>query len=218
MKRFALLGLALGALLAGGCMHPPITDASRQGPFFVPKNFVGDPKLPGTMRRVVLLPIHGGEFAPPEAVEQLDTVFATALEKQMRFEVVTLGREECQASYGRPDIGSTAALPPDFLRDLARKFGADGVLFVDLTAYQPYRPLILGIRAKLASVSSQRLVWSFDEIFSASDPAIDNAVRHFYLNAGGGPMPLDMTSSALQSPTRFGAYAAETAFRTLPPR
>ncbi|HEX3730952.1 MAG TPA: hypothetical protein VHV47_14165, partial [Opitutaceae bacterium] len=169
-------------------------------------------------RRVVLLPVHGGDFAPPEAVEALDSVFATALEKQMRFEVVTLGREECQASYGRPDIGSTAALPPDFLRDLARKFGADGVLFVDLTAYQPYRPLILGIRAKLASVSSQRLVWSFDEIFSASDPAIDNAVRHFYLNAGGGPMPLDMTSSALQSPTRFGAYAAETAFRTLPPR
>jgi len=218
MKRFVLLGLALGALLAGGCLHPAITDASRQGPFFVPKNFVGDPRLPAAMHRVILLPIHGGEYAPPEAVEQLDSVFATALEKQMRFEVVTLGREECQASYGRPDVSSTAALPANFLQDLARKYGAQGVLFVDLTAYQPYRPLIMGVRAKLASISGQRLVWSFDEVFSASDPAIDNAVRHFYLNAGGGPMPLDMTSSALQSPARFGAYVAETTFRTLPPR
>ncbi|HVW19631.1 MAG TPA: hypothetical protein VHC86_00305 [Opitutaceae bacterium] len=218
MKRFALLGLALGALLAGGCLHPPITDASRQGPFFAPKNFVGDPKLPGTMRRVVLLPVHGGDFAPPEAVEALDPVFATALEKQMRFEVVTLGRDECQASFGRPDIASTAALPHDFLQDLARKFGAQGVLFVDLTAYQPFRPLTLGIRAKLASVPDRRLVWSFDEVFSASDPAVENSVRHFYLNAGTGPMPLDMTSSALQSPTRFGAYVAETTFRTLPAR
>jgi hypothetical protein len=218
MKRFALLGLALGALLAGGCMTPPITDASRQGPFFTPKNFVGDPRLPGTMHRVILLPVHGGESAPAEAVEALDGVFATALEKQMRFEVVTLSREECQASYGRPDLGSTAALPHDFLSDLARKFGADGVLFVDLTAYQPYRPLILGIRAKLASVSDRRLVWSFDEVYSAADPAVENAVRHFYLNTGTGPMPLDLTSSALQSPTRFAAYVAEATFKTLPPR
>jgi hypothetical protein len=206
------------ALLAAGCSHPPVTDPSRRGPFFTPKNYIGEKELPDSIHRVVLLPVHAGDFAPPEEAEALDTVFVTALERQMRFEVVTLSRVECQASYGTPDISSAAALPHDFLQDLGRKYGADAVMFVDITAYQPYRPILLGIRAKLSLVSDHRLVWSFDQIFSASDPAIDNAVRRYYLDNGGGPMPLDMTTAALQSPTRFGAYAADAAFKTLPPR
>jgi hypothetical protein len=211
------LGLA-AALLAAGCAHPPITDPAHRGPFFTPHNYIGEDRLPAEVHRVLLLPVHAGDFAPPEEAEAMDTVFATALERQMRFEVVTLSRTECQASYGTPDISSAAALPHDFLQDLGRKYGADAVMFVDLTAYQPYRPIVLGIRAKLSLVSDHRLVWTFDEVFSASNPAIDNAVRRFYVDSGGGPMPLDMTTAALQSPTRFGAYAADAAFKTLPAR
>lgn len=212
-----LLGLA-AALLAAGCQHPAVTDPARRGPYFAPHNFVGDRQMPAEIHRVVLLPVHGGQFAPAEEAEALDTVFVTALERQMRFEVVTLTRSECQASFGTPDISSAAALPHDFLEDLGRKFGAEAVMFVDLTAYQPYRPILLGIRAKLSLISDHHLIWSFDDLFSAADPAVNNGVRRFYLENGGGPMPLDMTTAALQSPTRFGAYAADAAFKTLPPR
>jgi hypothetical protein len=215
-SRFCL-GLA-AAVLAAGCMHPPVTDPARRGPYFTPHNYIGEKVMPDSIRRVLLLPVHAGDFAPPEQAEALDPVFATALGGQMRFEVVTLSREECQASYGVPDISSAEALPHDFLQDLGRKYGADAVMFIDITSYRPYRPLVLGIRAKLSLVSDRRLVWSFDEIFSASDPDIDNAVRRFYLDSGGGAMPLDMTAAALQSPTRFAAYAADAAFKTLPPR
>jgi len=219
MKSTSRLWLVLAAaLFVAGCQHPPVTDPARRGPYFAPRNYVGDKQLPAGIHRVVLLPVHAGQFAPPEEAEALDTVFVTALERQMRFEVVTLSREECQASYGTPDISSAAALPHDFLEDLGRKYGAEAVMFVDITAYQPYRPIALGIRAKLSLVSDRHLIWSFDEIFSASNPEVDNGVRRFYLDNGGGPMPLDMTTAALQSPTRFGAYAADAVFKTLPPR
>lgn len=208
----------LGALLLAGCSHPPITDSSRRGPFFAPSNYVGDRELPATLHRVLLMPVYGGNVTPPEQAEELDPVFATALERQMRFEVVTLERTECQASFGVPEISSTEALPRDLLASLGRKFGVEGVLFVDLTSYQPYRPITLGVRAKLALVADRRLIWSFDQVFSASDPEVANSVRKFYLNSGGGPMPIDMTSSGLQSPTRFTAYVADAAFRTLPAR
>lgn len=219
MNRVSLLcGALAGALLAAGCAHPPVTDKSRRGPFFSPSNYVGQAKLPEGLHRVLLLPVCGGDFAPPEQAEALDPVFATALERQMRFEVVTLDRDECLATFGVPEISSAAALPPDFLQSLGRKFGAEAVLFVDLTAYSPYRPLVLGIRAKLALVSDRSLIWSFDQIFSASNPAVTNAARNFYLNSGGGEMPIDMTVDALQSPARFAGYAADATFRTLPPR
>jgi hypothetical protein len=219
MKGAIILGLVLAAgLLVAGCEQPTVVDPARRGPFYAPHNFVGDERMPDAIHRVLLLPVHGSEFAPAEEVEALDPVFATALEKQMRFEVVTLSRAECQASFGTPDISSAAALPHDFLQDLGRKYAADAVMFVDLTAYQPYRPIVLGVRAKLATIGDHRLVWSFDEVFFASNPAVDNAVRRFFIDSGGGPMPIDMTAAALQSPTKFAAYASDAAFKTLPPR
>jgi hypothetical protein len=220
MKRISLFfgGLAL-ALAIGGCQSKPaMTDPARRGPFFTPHNYLGDQRMPDSLQRVVILPVHGGEFAPPETVEALDPVFATALERQMRFEVVTITREEFQKSFGVPDLSSTDALPHDFLQVLGQKYAADAVLFIDLTAFHGYRPLTLGVRAKLVAIDSRRLVWAFDEIFSASDPAVANSARHFYAHNELGSVPYDLTPGALQSPDRFSAYAADTAFRTLPPR
>jgi hypothetical protein len=214
----AVLGL-LAALFAAGCeTKPSPIDPARTGPVFAPKNSYGEKKLPGTLHRVVLLPVHGAPFVSPEICETLDRVFATALERQMRFEVVTLSREECQMSFGVPDLGSAEALPRDLLATMGRKFGAEGVVFVDITAYQGYRPLLLGVRAKLANIADHRLIWAFDEEFSVLDPSVANGARHFYLGNADGPVPYDPTEGVLQSPTRFAAYAADAVFHTLPPR
>ncbi len=62
-----------------------------------------------------------------------------------------------------------------------------------------------------------RLVWAFDEIFSADDPKMRNSVRQFY-KANDRSSPSNPLPTALQSPARFGAVAADLMFRTLPPR
>ncbi len=210
--------LSLAALAAGGCVHPPIDSPARRGPFFTPTNPVGVARLPASSHRVVLLPASGGEFAPPEATEALDSVFATALEQQMRFEVVTMPREEMQKSFGVPDIASSAALPSGFLEQIGRKYDAEAVMWVDITAYQGFPPITLGLRAKLALVSGHRLIWAFDQVVSATNPAVANSARRFYLGSDLDGIPVDLTPAALQSPSRFAAYAADAAFRTLPAR
>jgi hypothetical protein len=219
MNRFFSIVLALAAaLVAGGCMHPSPVDSSRLGPFFTPHNYFGEKKMPVTIHRVVLMPLHGGDYAPEEATEALDQIFATALERQMRFEVVTLPRDECQKCFGVPDIASVSALPHDFLADLGRKYGADAVLLVDITSYKGFRPLILGIRAKLARVSDRSLIWTFDEVYSATDPGVANSVRRYFIASNIPGVPVDMTPSTLESPSDFAAYAADATFKTLPPR
>jgi len=216
---------SIGALLLAGCSTSgwfarvpsrsakPVAEDGH-----APRNYVGDARLPASIRRVVLLPVHGGEFALPEDSESLDPVMATALERQMRFEVVTLPREDCMHLCGQPDISSAASLPHDFLRQIGDKYDAQAVLFVDVTAYEAYRPLTLGLRAKLASVADQRLIWSFDEIYSTSDPAVVAAVRTYYQHNELGNLPFDLSQDALQSPSRFAAYAANQTFHTLPIR
>lgn len=215
--RPSVAGLAL-ALGLGGCMTPSVDDPARVGPFFTPTNHSGDARLPANLRRVVLLPICGGSIAPQESVVALDAVFLAELQKQNRFEVVVLTREECLHRFHVEEFASTATLPRDFTASLRRDFAADGVMFVDLTTFKPYRPLALGVRAKLAAIGGDtRLVWTFDNIFAAADPAVAASARHYFLDSDRRGVPADLTPATLQSPTRFAAYVAAATFATLPP-
>ena len=217
--RSALLALAGagGLFLAGGCQTPAYDDPSRVGPFFTPANHSGDAALPPTLRRVVLLPVYGGALADGDTAAALDTVFATELQRQNRFEVVVLDRAECRRRFGAEEFSSSAALPRDFLPKLRREFAADAVLWVDLTAYRAYRPLALGVRAKLATLKETRLVWTFDNVFSSDDPSVANAARHHFIDQTHTAVPADLSPAVLQSPTRYATYVAATTFATLPP-
>lgn len=214
--------LLLGAALAGltGCVQgPALDDRARLGPFFVPRNFAGEPMLPAALHRVLVLPVSAGELAPAETAVTLDAAIVAALQQQQRFEIVVLGREEALRRFGAREFSSVSALPHGFLEKCRDYYGCEGVLFVDLTVYHPYRPQALGFRAKLALIQDVRLIWNFDETFSAENPAVVNSVRRYYYrdDTRSGP-PVDFSASALQSPGRFAAYAADAMFSTLPPR
>jgi hypothetical protein len=212
-----LVTLAALALCAG-CMAPALDDSSRVGPFYKPTNYTGQARLPATLRRVVLLPIAGGTVAPAESTAALDAVFLAELQKQNRFEIVALSREECLQRFHVEEFRSTDVLPHDFVAMLQKEHAADGVMFVDLTVFKAYRPLAIGVRAKLATLGDDvKLLWTFDNVFSAEDEAVANSARHHYLESDRGGVPADLTPGALQSPTRFAGYVAAETFGTLPP-
>lgn len=213
MRRRSPVPAALLALLAlAGCAQVPrITGPAP----YVPHNFAGEEKLPATLRRVVLLPAAPGGAVTPEQVRELDTILHRALQLEDRFEIVQFDRADCRRRYGVDALDSTAALPPGLMQDLARDFAADGVLFVDVTVDRPYRPLALGFRAKLADVKDMHIIWTFDEVVSAEDPGVTASVRRHFAKPGS---PADLTLTALQSPSQFAIFVAETMFDTLPPR
>ena len=202
-------------LLFVGCMHPGYMDSARKGPHYAPTNHLGEPSL-GGIRRVVLLPVWGGGVANEEAAAALDEVVLSALQHQNRFEVVTLPREIARRKFRSAAFSSAAALPHDLLNYLVQEYAVEGVVFVDLTVYRPYPPLGIGLRAKLATTEGTRLIWTFDEVFSADDIRVANAARNHFLDLDRR-VPADMTHGVLQSPSRFTAYAAAAMFRTLPP-
>jgi hypothetical protein len=196
-------------------MHPGPQSPARTGPFYTPANHLGEASVAG-IRRVVVLPLWVGPDTPPESAAQLDEVFVAALQRQNRFEVVTLSRAQCLQRFHAAALSSAAALPHDLMATLGREFAADAVMFIDLTVFQPYQPLALGLRAKLASINDTRLVWSFDNVFAAEDPKVANSARHYFLDRDRS-VPADMTGAVLQSPARFATYVAAAMFDTLPP-
>lgn len=215
--RLAWPGLLLASVaLLAGCMSSAMNDPARNTAVFRPANISRDPTL-GGIRRVVLMPIDGGSVAPEESAVALDPVFREALQDQNRFEVVTMSRAECNRWFGKRALSSAEALPHDFMATLRRIYGADAVMFVDLTVFHPYHPLALGVRAKLAAINNAHVVWAFDNVFAASDPAVAAGARRYYHEEEHQDVPVDLSSAMLESPARFGAYVAQTTFATLPP-
>lgn len=215
--RIPLAPALLATVLLAGCHSADVADALDPKPGFEPVNHRGEPRLPVDLHRVAILPVHGGTVAGPESAAALDQVLATALQKTRRFEVVVVSREDCRRLFGALDFASVAALPHGFLDQISSHYGVDAVLFTDLTVYRPYGPLAVGFRSKLATTRDVRMVWAFDEVFSAEDPKMRQSVRQHQRSASGAAL-VDPTPAALQSPARFGAVAADLMFGTLPPR
>lgn len=214
------LALLLGLLPAvAGCAHfNRFRDPIEVGPFYTAANFAGEPALPADLRRVVLLPVNGGRQAGDAAIPLLDAEVLSALQHQARFEVVPFNRELSRRWFGSEELSSAGALPANLLQRIAQEYAADAVMFVDMTEYRTLRPLAVGFRAKLATVRDVRLVWTFDEIISAADPAVANRIRRDTKVADRAREPLDLSDVVFLSPVRFAGFAAGTMFETLPRR
>ena len=198
--------VVLAVSLLAGCMSPPADDPSRVGPFYRPQNVQADPTL-GAIRRVLLMPVWGGDVAPTESAEDLDPVFRQALQDQNRFEVVTMSRDECRQRFGHSALSSASALPHDFIPTVQRVYAADAVLFVDLTTYRAYHPIALGIRARLAVVNNLHLAWTFDNLFSSDEPQVAASARHFFLESSHQGVPGDLTPAVLHNGSRANLAA-----------
>jgi hypothetical protein len=212
----ALCALVLGC--SGGCTATrSVIDPVTFGPFFTPKNFTGVPRLPAKLQRVVLLPVAGTPGTPIEALSSFDQVMLAELQREARFEVVVADPSALTRLCDRSRVLSSEMLPSDFLSVLGREYGANGVMFVDITSYSAYQPLVLGLRAKLAATDGT-ILWAFDTLFSTSDPAISDSARKHDKQRHPPTDPGDLSYTVLRSPVRFADYAAAAAFDTLPPR
>jgi hypothetical protein len=212
-------GLALAALAATtGCATLAAAKARHTSvPQFVPANHAGDKVLPPGIHRVVLLPVSGGSIASAESTAMLDLVAAAALQEQNRFEVVPMTREECELHFHQGDVSSVSALPQNLMAVIRRDYNADAVMLVDVTVYNGYQPLAIGLRAKLATSDDAHLVWTFDNVFSADNASVAATASKYLQQRAEGGLPADLAQVSLESPSRFATYAAHAMFSTLPP-
>ncbi len=196
----------------------PKQDTARSGPFFQARNFQAVAALPAQVRRVVVLPVADDGKLLESSLNTLDSVVMEALTKTQRFECVPVSRDDFFQFAKSRAVRSVDVLPYDFFPKLAAHFGAEAVLFVDITNYSPYAPLTIGIRAKLARLDDRSLLWSIDQTFSAADPSVANSARRHWIETQVLGSPTDLSQTVLQTPSRFASYAFSASFATLPAR
>lgn len=208
--------LPLVAIGLYGCSQIPLVDHARVGPFYQPSNFHSVGKLPNNVARVAVLPAACSIALTDEQLAKFDEIVLTTAGLTSRFEIVPVSRAQCKQLTGKNAVASTELLPFNFLAQLKDKYDVNAILFIDITSYSAYPPLRLGLRAKLATVTSGEILWAFDSVFTTSNPAVVNSARRYWLDTAPGNAPADFSNTALENPSKFATYVTSSAFETIP--
>ncbi len=200
--------------------------------------FTASAILPASLKRVAILPL-AHEDSPNDLAagcEMLYPVLQAELIKTKKFEVVAASPKTVQGLTGQSSWTGGEVLPADFFSSLQRVYGCDAVLFCELSAFHAYPPLTIGWRMKLVDVSTQKIIWSADVVYDASDPAVSKRAQDFEKQQEGTEKPasffrrivtwLDRRSEpatdqpwpVLNSPRYFGQFTTEKLLQTLPER
>jgi hypothetical protein len=220
---FLLAALAGLALVASGCSAFRFPGQEHLVASYRPDNVhIAEPSIPPEIRRVALLPL-----AEPDDTESaqlgfgrqtLFPILADEIGRSRRFEVIQVPAEQLRRITGLTRWNPAGRLPENFFERLRDDLGADAVILAELTQYRPHEPLSIGWRLRLVETADPRVLWAIDEVFDARIPSVAAAARRHARSHPDTPGSLADDQAVLQSPRRFGRYAAAAVMETLPPR
>ncbi len=170
--------------------------------------------FPAHLRRVALLPLYKGRYDHID-MTVIEENFIQELGKLNLFELVPIQPEEMRELFGVERYSSVEILPTKLLSKLHEVYAIDGVMLLDMTYFNAYQPVGMGVRAKLLDGHTGELVWAADEVFDASNPAVSNAARKYFQTKSTTEYPLQRTTTVLHSTARFSKYVAYALFDTI---
>jgi hypothetical protein len=215
-----LVILAVGVMFLTGCNTLQLSDRVI-GPDYSPENVHRmSGRLAPEVRRVAVLPVtfdaRGVDAETGRAT--LEPVLYRELGKTKRFELISVSPEQLRHWTGRTAWTAEERLSVDLLKLLRDELGCEAVLFSRVTHFHAYPPLVVGLNLKLVDAEHPKFLWAVDEVFDAADPSVVNGARRYQQRQEQLPAALADSHSILNSPSRFGHYAASALFATLPER
>ncbi|MCG8525767.1 MAG: hypothetical protein MI748_05280 [Opitutales bacterium] len=218
--RIALSATLLGAiLLSTGCQTSKGVLSNLDNPFsdptLNPSNFYVDAEKIDAVRRVVMMPVHAPNVGLTSE-HDIDDQFLSKLTATQLFEVVFLPREDLTRRFGKRSFSSAEPISDSVFQYVKETANADAIAFFDITAYQPFQPIKVGVRGKLILIPEQEVIWAVDEIFDAHSKSISKAAMRYEKKHLTRFATSQQNDTILMSPIRFTGYAAERSILSLP--
>lgn len=206
----------MASLLCSGCSHT--RSAGPAIPYKPTNVYVRLTALPEHLHRVALLPMPrtSGDSTIESGIQTLEPVVAGELRRRQVFEVVVVSREDLKAWTGKEAWRPAEEMPEDVLQRIRKAAGCQAVIFAELTEFQPYPPLAVGLRMRLVECATGSAWWAVDEVLNAGSSMVAESAKEY------GRSELHLTAqndvTMLQTPRRFGQFAAWALLTSLPGR
>ena len=217
MKFLAFLSLTFFIFTSSSCRKFEQEKIIAGAEPYKPTNLYPVERLPTYFNRLAVMPCYHPVPSSP-VLTFGDDVFVKEMSKFGVFEPISVSTKFCKDFFGKERLSSSETLPENFLKILVEKFGANGVLFIDLHSFKAYRPLSLGVRAKLVDLKSGEFMWAIDETIDSGEASVMVAANLYQRGNHVQALSEKTSSSILQSPRLFSKFVAHTLFSTLPNR
>ena len=217
MLKIIVTFLTIGFLTCSSCKKFEHEKIISEAEPYQPRNLYPIERVPSYFNRVVVLPNYHSDSSS-QILNYSDDIFLKELTKVGIFETIHLPKEKCLEFWGKARLSSSESLPENFLSTLHDEYAANGVLFIDLHSFNPYRPLSLGVRAKLVDLKSGEFMWAIDETIDAGDASVLVAINKFQRSKHVQAISNKTSTSVVQSPRFFCKFVANVLFSTLPRR
>ena len=217
MKFILTIPLLIFVFLIGGCRKFEQEKIVATAEPYVPQNLYPIERLPTYFNRVAVLPNFHNDSTTP-ILSYSDEIFLKELSKVGLFETVPVSTSFCRKHFGTERLNSSQSLPENFLKVLIEEYGANGVMFIDLHSFNSYRPISLGVRAKLVDLKSGEFMWAIDESIDAGDASVMVSANAYQRGKHVQAISNETRNSILQSPRLFSKFVAFSIFQTLPKR
>lgn len=204
-------------LISSGCRRFEQEKVIAKAEAFVPQNLYPIERLPPHFNKVVILPSHFDDLDSP-MLEYIDEIIAQELAQERIFETLSFSTNEMIQNFKQPRLSSRNRLPENFLSKIEDITAANGVLFIDIHSHRAYRPMSLGIRAKLIDIKTGDFMWAIDETFDLGHGSVIVGANEFQKINHIRAISSKTSGSVLHSPRVFAKYAFSTCFSTLPKR
>ena len=205
------------AFFFSGCRKFHQDKIVADAPPYTPTNLYPIERLPTYFNRVAVLPSFHADSSSP-ALNYSDSIVLKELSKIGIFEPVSVSSQFCLKNFGKKRLSSAESLPGSFFKVIEENFAANGVLFIELHSFNSYRPLSIGIRAKLVDIKSGEFMWAVDETIDGGDASVIVSAHAYERNNYVQSLSAKTSSSILKSPRLFSKFAMNTIFSTLPNR
>jgi hypothetical protein len=209
----------LGAFVLSGCeTAKPVTDLIPVSHYRPTNIYLRSDWTNSLVKRVAVLPltIVKGPAELETGAHALEPLLHAELEKGKHFELYLVTAQQLREWTGQSSWRAEDPLPKEFFTHLHERTACDGVLFSELTRYQPYEPVAVGWKFTLLEIADRQIYWSADEVFDGGDPHVSSAARAYYSQHVGGQVTATDSSIIAASPGLFGQYSLAALISTIP--
>lgn len=192
--------------------------------------FVTSTRMPVDVQIVGILPVtvalgRDGSSVMTSGRDIVNRSLGVEIQRTGVVKPVAILPDQLEMLTGRMRWRSGDALPEDMLKNIAEKTPVQAILFSEVTEYDPYRQLVLGLRFHMVDVRSGETIWQMDHLFQGREEStrtlrkkgIGKVVDLDRLLGLPDGEPEDVRTS-LPVGSRFIAEAVRKAVETIPRR
>jgi hypothetical protein len=166
-----------------------------------------DPEIVNNLpARIVLAPFDAPRCTPAEA-ELLRNALGAELQSLLVSEIVLAPADDANLL-----LESGLPLRRDFDAEVfinaRQKYGADAFVFTSITRYRAYEPPVLGLKVRMFSASTGRLLWASESLMDSTQRDVRRRGERFYNRSALGGNRLYGSDLVFTVPQYYAAFVS----------